>query len=376
VRQAAIGNGMAPRVGPCLQPSALLILRLVVLLLALPGLATLLGLVPVVVLLLLATLLALLVLLTLLAFPFWSWPCWFWLFAIGLLLLQLDRQARRLENDNRPTPRMFPARLQEPEVPQSVVPHVQGRIAVPPRSFWKGYLKLSLVTCPVAMMPAVTEGGRLRFHTLNRKTGNRIQRQYVDAETGKRVEDEDQARGYPRGENDHVILEEEELDEVALESTRTIDIQEFVPSDKIAWIWFDRPHFLLPDDTVAEEAFSVIRDAMQSTGTVGIARLVLYRRERAVMLKPCGKGIVLWTLRYGDEVRDERDYFDDLRDAKPDSEALKLVSKLIGARTTEWDPKMVEDPVQDRLLGLIEDKKKGRKPARKSKTKSRAKAAR
>jgi DNA end-binding protein Ku len=238
---------------------------------------------------------------------------------------------------------------------------------MPPRTFWKGYLKLSLVTCPVAMMPAVSEGNRLRFHTLNRKTGNRVQRQYVDAETGKRVEDEDQARGYPRGEDDHVILEDEELDEVALESTRTIDIQEFVASDRIAWIWLDRPHFLLPDDTVAEEAFSVIRDAMQSTDTVGIARLVLYRRERAVMLMPKGKGIVLWTLRYGDEVRDERDYFDDLKEKKPDAEALKLVSKLIGARTANWDPKLVEDPVQDRLLDLIEEKKKGRKPPRKAK---------
>lgn len=238
---------------------------------------------------------------------------------------------------------------------------------MPPRSFWKGYLKLSLVTCPVAMMPAVTEGGRLRFHTLNRKTGNRIQRQYVDAETGKRVEDEDQARGYPRGEDDPVILEDEELDAVALDSTRTIDIQEFVPSDKIGWIWFDRPHFLLPDDAVAEEAFSVIRDAMRSTGTVGIARLVMYRRERAVMLDARGKGIVLWTLRYGDEVRDERDYFGDVREVKPDGEALKLVSKLIEARTADWDPKMVEDPVQDRLLELIETKRKGRKPPRKAK---------
>lgn len=238
---------------------------------------------------------------------------------------------------------------------------------MPPRTFWKGYLKLSLVTCPVAMMPAVTEGSRLRFHTLNRRTGNRLQRQYIDAETGKPVEDEDQARGYPRGEDDHVILEEEELDEVALETTRTIDIQEFVPSDKIAWIWFDRPHFLMPDDAVAEEAFSVIRDAMRSTGTVGIARLVLYRRERAVMLDPRGKGIVLWTLRYGDEVRDDRDYFDDLRATKPDNEALKLVSKLIESRTTKWDAKMVEDPVQDRLLELIEEKRKGRKSQRKTK---------
>lgn len=238
---------------------------------------------------------------------------------------------------------------------------------MPPRSFWKGYLKLSLVTCPVAMMPAVSEGERLRFHTLNRKTGNRVQRQYVDAGTGRRVEDDDQARAYPRGEHEHVILEEEELDAVALESTRTIDIQEFVPSDKIGWIWFDRPHFLVPDDAVAEEAFSVIRDAMHSTGTVGIARLVMYRRERAVMLAPRGKGIVLWTLHYGDEVRDHRDYFGDLREANPDGEALKLVRKLIKARTGDWDPKMVEDPVQDRLLKLIESKRKDRKPPPKSK---------
>lgn len=267
---------------------------------------------------------------------------------------------------NRRDPEMF-RHVPEPPGGRSGCPRDKGVTAVPPRSFWKGYLKLSLVTCPVALMPAVSEGGRLRFHTLNRTTGNRVQRQYVDAETGKRVADEDQARGYPRGEDDHVILEDEELDEVALESTRTIDIQEFVPSGKIGWIWFDRPHFLVPDDTVAEEAFSVIREAMRSTGTVGIARLVMYRRERAVMLMPKGKGIVLWTLRYGDEVRDEADYFGNLREAKPDGEALKLVSKLIDARTADWDPKLVEDPVQDRLLDLIESKRKGRKPARKSK---------
>ncbi len=239
---------------------------------------------------------------------------------------------------------------------------------MPAGGFWKGYLKLSLVTCPVAMQPAVTDSGRLRFHTLNRKTGNRVQRQYVDAETGKRVEDDDQARGYPRGEDDHVILEEEELDAVALESTRTIDIQEFVPSDRIGWIWYDRPHFLLPDDQVAEEAFSVIREAMRSTNTVGVARLVLYRRERAVMLVPEGKGIILWTLRYGDEVRRPDDYFDDLKDPKPDSDALKLVRKLIESRVAEWDPQLVEDPVQDRLLDLIEAKRKGRKKPAKAKS--------
>lgn len=236
-----------------------------------------------------------------------------------------------------------------------------------PASFWKGYLKLSLVTCPVAMQPAVSDSARLRFHTINQKTGNRVQRRYVDAGTGKPVDDEDQARGYPRGEDDHVLLEEEELDAVALESTRTIDIQEFVPADRIGWIWYDRPHFLLPDDAVAEEAFSVIREAMRSTGTVGVARLVLYRRERAVMLIPRGKGIILWTLRYGDEVRDEADYFRDLRDEKPESEALKLVKRLIESRTADWDPKLIEDPVQDRLLEMIEAKRNGRKKPRKAK---------
>ncbi|WP_333816283.1 non-homologous end joining protein Ku [Tabrizicola sp.] len=239
--------------------------------------------------------------------------------------------------------------------------------AMPAGGFWKGYLKLSLVTCPVAMQPATSDSGRLRFHTLNRRTGNRVHRQYVDAVTGKRVADEDQARGYPRGEADHVILEEEELDAVALESTRTIDIQEFVPSDRIGWIWYDRPHFLVPDDKVAEEAFSVIREAMRATSTVGIARLVLYRRERAVMLLPRGKGIILWTLRYGDEVRDEAEYFAGADGSKPDGEALKLVSRLIDSRTAGWDPRLVEDPVQDRLLEIIESKRKGKKRAAKAK---------
>ena len=183
----------------------------------------------------------------------------------------------------------------------------------------------------------------------------------------RQVEDHDQARGYPRGEDDHVILEDDELDAVALESTRTIDIQEFVPTGRIGWIWHDRPHFLVPDDKIAEEAFSVIRDAMRSTATVGVARLVLYRRERAVMLAPRGKGIILWTLRYGDEVRDPAAHFLDLRQANPDGAALTLVSRLIESRTVGWDPDLVKDPVQDRLLEIIESKRKGSKRTAKAK---------
>lgn len=230
-----------------------------------------------------------------------------------------------------------------------------------PRTFWKGYLKLSLVTCPVAMTPATTEGGRLRFHTLNRATGNRLVQQYVDAETGKPVAEEDEAKGYPRGEDDHVLLEDEEIEAVALESTRTIDIERFVPRDSIGWIWYDRPHFLVPNDKVGEEAFSVIREAMAETGMAGIARLVLYRRERAVLLRPRGRGIVLWTLRYGDEVRPEAEYFARLDKAPVDKDLLKLVEKLIDTRKADWSPGSVVDPVQDRLVEIIEAKRKGRK---------------
>ena len=283
-----------------------------------------------------------------------------------LLVLVRHRSSPRfswLDRDNRHFPALFPGNRHPP--PGLTETGMED--AMPAGGFWKGYLKLSLVTCPVAMQPATSDSGRLRFHTLNRRTGHRVQRQYVDAVTGKRVADEDQARGYPRGEADHVILEEEELDAVALESTRTIDIQEFVPSDRIGWIWYDRPHFLVPDDKVAEEAFSVIREAMRATSTVGIARLVLYRRERAVMLVPRGKGIILWTLRYGDEVRDEAEYFVGADGSKPDSEALKLVSRLIDSRTAGWDPHLLADPVQDRLLEIIESKRKGKKRVAKAK---------
>lgn len=234
------------------------------------------------------------------------------------------------------------------------------------RSFWKGYLKLSLVTCPVAMTPATSETEKVRFHTLNRKTNNRIVSQYVDAESDKPLAEGDEIKGYQRGENEYVLLEDDELEAVALDSTRTIDIDMFVPSDSIDWIWYDKPHYLTPNDPVGEEAFSVIRDAMEATGTVGISRVVLYRRERAVMLEPKGKGIVLWTLRYGDEVRDKNEYFDRLELTEADPGLMKLVATLIEERTKPWDPKMVTDPVQERLLDIIASKKKGRKKAAKA----------
>jgi DNA end-binding protein Ku len=230
------------------------------------------------------------------------------------------------------------------------------------RSFWKGYLKLSLVTCPVAMTPATSENEKIRFHTLNRATGNRIRSDYVDAETRKPVGDDAQVKGYQTGTDSYVMLEDEEIEAVALESTRTIDIEMFVPRETIGWIWYDKPHYLTPDDPVGQEAFSVIRDAMAATGTVGISRLVLYRRERAVLLEPRDNGIVLWTLHYGDEVRDPEGYFADVGSGKSDPKLLGMVTTLIEQNTKSWDSDMLSDPVQARLLDIIASKKKGKAP--------------
>jgi DNA end-binding protein Ku len=238
------------------------------------------------------------------------------------------------------------------------------------RPYWKGYLKLSLVTCPVAMAPATTDSEKVKFHTINKDTGNRVVSRYVDAITGMPVDDDDEVKGYERGENEYVMLEDEELESVALESTRTIDIEAFVPHDSIEWVWLEKPHYLTPSDPVGEEAFAVIREAMKATDMVGISRLVIGRRERAVMLEARDRGIVLWTLRYGDEVRDEKNYFDGAPKEKADPELMPLVGQLIKAQSKPWSPKMVGDPVQARLLDIIAEKKKAmKKPAAVAKAK-------
>ena len=232
---------------------------------------------------------------------------------------------------------------------------------MPARPYWKGSLKLSLVTCPVSLTPATSGREKVRFHTVNAETGHRVRSRYADAETGAPVEDEDEVKGYEVEPGRHVILEDEELEAVALESTRTIDIEQFVPADSIEWIWHDTPYFLQPDDEVAQEAFAVIREAMAAADKVGISRLVLARRERAVMLEPRGKGIVLWTLRYGDEVREADKVLGDTDAKKPEPKLVSLVQKLIDERAKPWDESMVSDPVQENLKGIIASKQKKRK---------------
>jgi len=238
-----------------------------------------------------------------------------------------------------------------------------------PRYYWKGYLKLSLVTCPVAMTPATSESEKVRFHTLNRETGNRVVSQYVDSVTGKPVKDANEAKGYARGENDYVILTDDDLDRVALDTVKTIDIDKFVPADSIEWVYLEKPHYLMPDDAVGNEAFAVIRDAMKADKVVGVSKLVIGRRERAVILEPRDDGIILWSLRFGDEVRPEESYFEDI-DEEADPDLVPLVQKLIKQKSGRWSTDMVSDPIQTSLLKLIEEKKKLLKPKKTAKGKA------
>ena len=182
-----------------------------------------------------------------------------------------------------------------------------------PRPTWKGYLKLSLVSCSVAMYTATSTSSRIRLNIINRETGNRIRNQAIDSETGDVVENESKVKGYEVDDGQYVLLEEEELDEVALESTHTIDIESFVPRDEVDEIYLDESFYIVPNDEVAYEAFAVIREAMKKKDMVGLGRVVMHRRERLLMLQSRGKGIAATALRYKPEVRKEDTYFDEIQ---------------------------------------------------------------
>ena len=228
-----------------------------------------------------------------------------------------------------------------------------------PRANWKGYLKLSLVSCSVALFPATTTSGRVRFNIINRETGNRVHNHVVDAETGEPVEDEDRIKGYKQGSK-YILLEDEELDRVALESTHTIDIEEFVPRDEVDEIYLDESYYLVPEDKVGYEAFTVIREAMEKTDLVGIARVVLYRRERLLMVQPRGKGIMATSIRYNDEVRAEKDYFSDLPSVKVSKDMLDLAEHILESKRGKFDPSKFEDRYEKALKNLIKVKGAGK----------------
>jgi DNA end-binding protein Ku len=231
---------------------------------------------------------------------------------------------------------------------------------VAPRSNWKGFLKLSLVSCPVQLFPATTSKERVAFHMLNRETGNRLRRRLIDPDTNEEVDSGDQVKGYQVAKNEYIVVEDEEIESVAIESTHTIDIEAFVPRDEIDATFIDTPYYLAPDGKMGEEAFAVIREAMREKGVVGIGRVVLYRRERPIMLQPRGKGLVATTLHYAYEVRDDADYFEDIDDVEVPEEMLDLATHIIERKLSHFDAKRFDDRYQDALLELIKAKQQHR----------------
>jgi len=231
-----------------------------------------------------------------------------------------------------------------------------------PRPAWKGYLKLSLVTCAVELTNATTHAEKVSFRILNRKTGNTVKRQYVDASTGKPVEDDDEVKGYETSKDEYLLIEEDEIEKVQIESSHTMALDRFVKRDEIEKVYLDSPYYLSPADEVSEEAFAVIRQALETKKMAGIARIVLYRRERPVLIEPLGKGMLLTTLRYDKTVVQADEVFDGIKQVKIDDDMIDLAPTIIDNKTAKFDPSQFEDKYEDALLELIKAKKAGKKP--------------
>jgi len=233
-----------------------------------------------------------------------------------------------------------------------------------PRPYWKGYLKLSLVSCPVALYPATSEREKIQFNQINRKTGNRIRYLKVDEETGKEVEVDDIVKGYKVAKGQYIELEPEELEAIALESKRIIDIDEFVSRDEIDDLYFNNPYYIIPDGEVGRQAFAVIREAIKKEGMVAIGTVMFTTREHIIALEARGKGLVGVTLRYPYEIRKEADYFDDIPDEKIPNDMLELASHIVESKTARFEPAKFQDHYENALIELLKKKRAGRKVER------------
>lgn len=229
-----------------------------------------------------------------------------------------------------------------------------------PRAYWKGYLKLSLVSCPIALYPAASSAERVSFNRINKKTGNRLKQQLVDSETGDPVDKDDVGRGYEIGKGQYLQVEDEELEKVQIESTHTIDIDSFVPRAEIDDRYSDSPYYIAPTDQVGQEAFAVIRDTMREKKMVALGRVVLARREHVVMLQALDKGLLATTLRYPYEVRDHAAYFEDVPELKLPAEMKELASHIVDSKATHFDPSKFEDHYETALIELLRAKQAGR----------------
>jgi DNA end-binding protein Ku len=230
-----------------------------------------------------------------------------------------------------------------------------------PRVYWKGHLRLSLVTCPIELFPATSEAEKTHFHQINKKTGHRLRQQMVDEETGKVVEKSQKGRGYELSKGHYVEIDEDELDAIELKSTRTIDIDGFVPSTEIDERYRDKPYYVAPQGKAGAEAFAVIRDAMKEKGRVAIARIVMARREHIIALEPLGKGLLATTLRYDYEVRDEKPYFSDIPSPRVSREMIKLAEHILATKAAHFDPGKFKDQYEAALRKLVKKKAAGKK---------------
>src|ERR1700761_3760655 len=229
-----------------------------------------------------------------------------------------------------------------------------------PRANWKGFLRLSLVTCPVALYPATSDTEKVSFNQINRKTGHRIKYIKVDADTGEEVGSDDIMKGYKVDTDTYIEVSKEELDDLALESTRTIEIDEFVPKSDIDNRYLIRPYYLVPDGKVGHDAFAVIRETIRNMNKVAIGRVVLTNREHIIALEPLDKGLMGTLLRYPYEVRSEKEYFDDIQDVKVTKDMLDLAKHIVEQKAGHFEPDKFEDQYETALIDLINQKRAGK----------------
>ena len=231
------------------------------------------------------------------------------------------------------------------------------------RPSWQGHLKLSLVTCPVALYTAINSGGDVHFNLINPKTNNRIKMITTDPDTGP-IERTELVKGYEVSKGEYILLSAEEIASVKLESTKTIEIERFVAGDDIDRLYWDNPYFIAPDGKLAQEAFGVIRTAMEKSGQIALGRVVIGTRERILALEPRGKGILAYTIRTDAEVRKPDEIFAGINDKAADPEMISIAEKIIEQKEGPFDPGQFVDRYEEALKALIDDKKKGHKPAK------------
>jgi len=232
---------------------------------------------------------------------------------------------------------------------------------VAPRAYWKGYLKLSLVSCPIALFPAASEREKISFHQVNKETGHRIRYKKVDAETGDEVDNADIVKGYEIAKGEYIEVEPNELEAVAIESKHVIDIDEFVSRNEIDELYLRDPYYIVPDGEVGQQAFAVIREAIRKEGMVALGKVVFTSREHIIALEARGKGMLGVTLRYPYEVRDEKDYFDTIEDEKIPKDMIDLAVHIVETKTGHFKPQQFKDEYEDALKDLLRRKQKGEK---------------